>query len=186
MAISRAKKEELLEKYKEQIEGASAIVFTDYRGTSVSKMQSLRTKLSETGTTYMVVKNSLLALALEQMGRTYSDELLAGPQAAAFLGEDIGQSVTALKDWIKAEKIVEIRGALLESSVLDAAGAESLSDLPTKEQTLSMILGTLNAPAGQLARILNAPSSSLARVINAHIEQQQGPQEEAAEAAEAA
>lgn len=178
MAISKQKKEVLLEKYKEQIEDASAIVFTDYRGTPVSKMQSLRTKLSETGTTYMVVKNSLLALALEQMGRNYTDELLAGPKGVAFLGEDIGKSVTALKDWIKAEKIVEITGALLETSVLNAAGAESLSDLPTKEQTLAMILGTLNAPAGQLARMLNAPSSSLVRVINAHVEQQQG--EEAA------
>ena len=62
--------------------------------------------------------------------------------------------------------------------MLDAAGAESLSDLPTKEQTLASILGVLNAPAGNLARILNAPSSSLVRVINAYVEKQQ--REEAA------
>jgi large subunit ribosomal protein L10 len=178
LAITKQKKEELLERYKEQIENAPAIVFTDYRGTSVSKMQALRAKLSETGTTYMVVKNSLLALALEQTGRNYTDELLAGPKAVAFVGEDIGKGVTALKDWIKTERIIEITGALLESTVLDAAGADSLSDLPTKEQTLAEILGVLNAPAGNIARILNAPSSSLARVINAYVEKQQA--EEAA------
>jgi large subunit ribosomal protein L10 len=178
LAINKQKKEELLERYKEQIENAPAIVFTDYRGTSVSKIQSLRAKLNETGTTYMVVKNSLLALALQQSGRNFTDELLTGPKAVAFVGEDIGKGVTALKDWIKTERIVEITGALLETSVLDAAGAESLSDLPTKEQTLASILGVLNAPAGNLARILNAPSSSLARVINAYVEKQQG--EEAA------
>lgn len=174
MAITRQKKEELLAEYKEQIANAPAIVFTNYRGTPVAKMQSLRAKLSENGTTYMVVKNSLLALALEQSGRTYTDELLAGPKAVAFLGEDIGKSVNAIKDWIRAEKMVEITGALLESSVLDAAGAESLSDLPTKEQMLAMVLGALSAPGGNLARILNGPSSSLVRVINAYVEKQQG------------
>lgn len=174
MAITRQKKEALLAEYKEHIENAPAIVFTDFRGTSVAKMQSLRAKLSENGTTYMVVKNSLLALALEQSGRAYTDELLAGPKAVAFLGEDIAKSVNALKEWIRVEKIMAITGALLESSVLDAAEAESLSDLPTKEQTLAMILGAVSAPGGNLARVLNGPSSSLVRVINAHVEKQQG------------
>jgi large subunit ribosomal protein L10 len=88
----------------------------------------------------------------------------------AFIGEDIGKSVTALKDWIKEAKVIEISGALLESSVLNAEQAESLSDLPTKEQTLAKLLGTINAPASQLVRMINAPGSSLARVINAYVE----------------
>lgn len=174
MAISRQKKEALLAEYKEHIENAPAIVFTDYRGTSVAKMQALRARLNENDTTYMVVKNSLLALALEQSGRPYTDELLSGPKAVAFLGEDIGKGVNALKDWIRVERMIVITGALLESSVLDADGAESLSDLPTKEQALAMVLGALNAPGGSLARVLNGPSSSLVRAINAHVEKQQG------------
>ena len=174
MAISRQKKEELVALYKEQIGQASAIVFTDYRGTSVPKIQSLRAKLSEHGTQYTVTKNSLLKIALEECNMPQPEALLAGPNAVAFIGEDIGRGVTALKDWIKAEKIVEIRGAILEQSVLDATGADALADLPTKEQTLAMILGTINAPATSLVRMVNGPGASLARVINAYVEKQQG------------
>ena len=65
---------------------------------------------------------------------------------------------------------MEISGALLESSVLNADQAESLSELPTKEQTLAKILGTINAPAGSLVRMINAPGASLARVLNAYVE----------------
>lgn len=173
MAITREKKTELLEEYKAEIQKSSALVFTNYRGTSVAQLRSLRSKLDENGTTFVVIKNSLFGLALEQLGRTKPDELLTGPNGVAFISEDIGKSVKALNDWIKAEKVLEVTGALLENSVINAAGAEALSDLPTKEQTLAAILGTINAPAGNLARILNAPSSSLARVINARVEKLQ-------------
>lgn len=172
MAISRKKKEELVAQYKEQLENASAVVFTDYRGTSVPQIQSLRAKLSETDTKLVVTKNSLLKLALGEVGLPQPEELLAGPNAVAFIGEDIGRGVTALKDWIKDAKIVTIRGAIMDQSVLDESSADALADLPTKEQTLAMILGTINAPASTLVRMVNAPTSSLVRVINAHVEKQ--------------
>lgn len=175
MAITRAKKEALLETYKEHIKGSSAIVFTNYRGTNVAKIRSLRSKLSETGTRYVVVKNSLLGIALEQTGNAKPEELLTGPNAVAFLGEDIGKGVTALMDWIKSERLVEIVGAILGQTVLDVKGAESLASLPTKEQTRAQVLGALMGPGGALARMLNAPTASLVRVINAHVEAQQSP-----------
>lgn len=170
MAITRQKKEELVADYKEQIAGSSAMVFTDFRGISVSQVQSLRTKLSENDAKYMVVKNSLFELALSEAGQNALTEKLTGPNGVLFLSEDIGKGVTALKDWIKSAQIVEITGGLLEGSLLNPTQAEALADLPTKEQTLSMILGALSAPSGQLVRTINAPAASLARVINARVE----------------
>ena len=172
LAITREKKEELVARYKEQVVKSPAIVFTRYQGASVAQVQALRAKLQEHGTTYMVVKNTLLGIALEQSGRVKPEELLAGANAVAFIGEDIGKSVTALKDWIRDAKIMEISGALLEASILNGEQAQSLSDLPTKEQTLAKILGTINAPASSLVRVISAPSASLVRVINAHVEKQ--------------
>jgi large subunit ribosomal protein L10 len=173
LAITREKKQELLEQYKEQLEGASAVVFTDYRGISVSQIQGLRTKLKEAGATYMVVKNSILGLALDQLERERPETLLIGPKAVAFLGEDIGKGVTALKDWMRAEDKGSIEGGILETSILDAAGAAALADLPSKEDTLAMILGAISAPSGQLARTINAPASSLVRVLSAYVDKQQ-------------
>ncbi len=171
MAITRKKKEELLELYKDQIDSASAVVFADYRGINVRQIQSLRTKMKDTGATFMVVKNSIMGLALEQLDREVAEELLTGTKAVAFCGEDIGKSVSALKDWIKAEDKGSIEGGLVESTILDAAGAAALSELPSKEQVLSMILGTISAPSGSLVRTINAPAASLARVLNARAQQ---------------
>ena len=152
---------------------SSALIFTDYRGVSVPQIQSLRANLSESDARYLVVKNTLLGLALKANDLEAPEELLTGPNAVLFSGEDVGSSVKALKDWIKQEKIVEIIGAIMEGNVLDAQGATALADLPTKEQLLSMILGTISGPARELVGIINAPAASLVRVINAHLEAQQ-------------
>ena len=173
MPVTRQKKGELIEEYRELVRNSSALGITNYRGISVKQINSLRGKMKDSGGDYVVTKNTLLRVALEQEGRITPAELLAGPNAVVFTSEDVAKSVTALKDWIKAAKVVEITGAILESSALDATSAEKLSDLPTKEQVLSSILGTLNAPAGTLVRVLNAPLSSLVRVINAHVEKEQ-------------
>ena len=170
LAITRKKKEELVATYKEQIANSSAIVFTDFRGISVSQVQSLRAKLGENDAQYMVVKNSLFELALSETGENGLTEKLGGPNGVLFLSEDIGKGVTALKDWIKSAQVVTITGGLLEGSLLNQTQAEALADLPTKEETLSMILGAISAPSGKLVRTINAPAASLARVINARVE----------------
>ncbi len=173
MAITREKKEQLIAEYKKLVEKTPAMVFTNYQGTTVAQVNSLRAKLKDSNTTYVVVKNTLLEIALRESGRVAPEALLKGANAVAFCGEDIGKSVTALKAWIKDAKVLEITGAILENSVLDGKSADALSDLPTKDQTRAMLLGVLSAPARQLVQIVNAPGSSLARVINAHIEKQQ-------------
>ena len=172
MPITRAKKEELLSQYKEKIANSSAIVFTHYRGSSVKQQRSLRAKLKDVGAEYLIVKNSILGIALKEVRGIDADALTSGPNGVVFVGEDIAKGVTALKDWIKAEKIIEITGAVLESSILNAESADKLSDLPTKEQVRAQLLGMLVSPASSLARIINAPAGGLARVINAHVEKQ--------------
>jgi large subunit ribosomal protein L10 len=170
LAINRQKKEELVVTYKELLKHSPALVFTNYKGTKVSQLRALRVKLKETNTTYVVVKNTLLGIALKESGRVVPEQLLNGTNGVAFLGEDIGKSVTALNDWIKSAKVLEVTGALLESSVVQGKAAEELANLPTKEQTRAMLLGAISAPARSLVQIINAPGASLARVINAHVE----------------
>ena len=174
MAISREKKEELVALYSEHLENASAVVFTDYRGSTVSQINGLRAQLKEADTGYMVVKNRLMRLALERNGVTAElGGLLDGPNAVAFIGEDIGRGVTALKDSLRGlEEIIEIKGGILEQSVLDAAAAAALSELPTREEMLATLLATIIAPATQLVRVVNEPGASMARVLEAHADAQ--------------
>ncbi|MBK8049444.1 MAG: 50S ribosomal protein L10 [Anaerolineales bacterium] len=172
MAINREKKKELVAQYKELIANSSALVFTNYKGTKVSQLRSLRVKLNDTNTQYVVVKNTLLGIALKESNRVVPENLLTGTNGVAFLGEDIGKSMTALNDWIKSAKVLEVTGALLETSVIEGKGAAALADLPTKEQVRAQLLGVISGPARSLVQIINAPGASLARVINAHADAQ--------------
>ena len=174
MALSREKKEELVALYSEHLENASAVIFTDFRGSTVLQINGLRAQLKEADTGYMVVKNRLLRLALERNGVTAElDGLLDGPNAVAFIGEDIGRGVSALKDSLRElDEVIEIKGGILEQSVLDAAGAAALSELPTREEMLAKLLATIIAPATQLVRVVNEPGASMARVLKAHADAQ--------------
>ena len=174
MALSREKKEELVALYSEHLENASAVIFTDFRGSTVLQINGLRAQLKEADTGYMVVKNRLLRLALERNGVTAElNGLLDGPNAVAFIGEDIGRGVSALKDSLRElDEVIEIKGGILEQSVLDAAGAAALSELPTREEMLAKLLATIIAPATQLVRVVNEPGASMARVLKAHADAQ--------------
>jgi large subunit ribosomal protein L10 len=175
LAINREKKEELVALYKTEIEHSSAIVFTDYRGATVPQINALRARLRSNDTNYMVTKNTLLALALEQSGRTLDlGDLVEGPSAVAFVGEDIGKGVKALTDWIRETggDVVRVKGAVLQNEVVDAARTADLADLPTREQMLATLLGTIIAPASRLVRVINEPGASLARVLKARAEQE--------------
>ncbi len=173
MPITRSKKEELVTEYREAIRKSGALIFTNYRGTSVKQINALRAKIKDIGGDYIVTKNSLLGIALEQEGRVAPADLLKGPNGVVFASEDVAKSATTLNDWIRDAKVMEVTGALLENSTLTAEAATKLTELPTKEQVLASILGTINAPASSLARVLAAPASSLVRVINAHAEKLQ-------------
>lgn len=174
MAINRQKKEELVALYKEHIQQSSALVFTDYRGASVGKINSLRDRMRSNGSAYVVTKKTLLNLALQQSGRNLDlSNVMDGSTAVVFLGDDIGTSVKALKDWIKAEgDAVRITGAVLETDVLNVTQSEALADLPTREQMLAKLLATIIAPASQLVRTINEPGASLARVLKAQADKE--------------
>jgi large subunit ribosomal protein L10 len=175
LAINREKKKELIALYKEEIENSSAIVFTDYRGATVPQINALRARLRSNDTNYMVTKNTLLALALQQSGRTLDlGDLVEGPSAVAFVGEDIGKGVKALTEWIRETggDVVRVKGAVLQNEVVDAKRTAGLADLPTREQMLATLLGTIMAPASKLVRVINEPGASLARVLKARSEQE--------------
>lgn len=167
MAITREKKEQFVESYFEQVSKSPAIVLTDYRGTTVQQIQRLRGQMREHNTSVQVVKNSLLAIALQQAGLPAPQEYLVGPTAAVYLPEDVATAAKALFDSIKDLEHIKVRGAILDGQVLDAEGARKLRDLPSKSQVLAQLLGSIQGPASELVRTLEAPASELYRTLQA-------------------
>lgn len=171
MAISREKKEELVSQYQTYTASSSALIFTDYKGASVDRLQELRRKLSESNSRFVVVKNRLLKIVLSDNGEVASSALFTGPMAVLFTGDDIGQSVTDLKDFLRSgmpsDSTMAITGGYMSDRLLNAEEAQSLADLPTMPEIRAKLVGTLAAPGTQLTRALHGLPSALYRVISA-------------------
>lgn len=154
------------------VKNAPTIVVTAYRGLTVRELQDLRRKLRPRGIDYHVVKNTLFARAADEAGRGEMRSLLAGPTAVAIpaAGDNRADEVEiarSLVEEMKTFKALRIVGALLESKVFGAADVESLAKLPTRPQLQATIVGSLQAPLGNVVGVLSAAHSQLIRVLQA-------------------
>jgi large subunit ribosomal protein L10 len=164
LAITKEKKDQLLQMYVSLLGDSQAIVFVGSGGLTVAEVTQLRTKIRETGARYHVVKNTLFRRALMQADMPVP-EFLVGPTAIAFCVEDIAPVVKAIEDFAKdlQEREFEIVGSIVGQDLLDSDGAKALADLPSKDMIFAKILGSLSAPGTQLSGLL---SSSIRQMLN--------------------
>jgi len=172
LAISRARKEDLVAQYVELLDVSEGITIVRTQGMQVTQVQTLRNVIREAGGQYVVAKNTLITKALEQKGWVVPEELLAGPTAVVFGKEDFPGVVKALLKHIKdvdlpQEKLLPIGGVLGGKSIFDAAGVEEVSNLPTLPEIQAQILGLLVQPAQQLVGVLQAANSGVVNVLHA-------------------
>lgn len=170
MAISRQKKEELVQKYVEQLNGSDAIIITGYRGLTVTQLQELRTKIREAEGAFAVVKNTLAERALSEIGLSVPDEMLTGPIGIGFCQQNVPGVAKAISDFAKANELLTIKGGLMSGRVIDEAAVKSLASLPSIDVLRAQLLGLISAPATQLAGVLAGSVRQLVNVFNAYAE----------------
>ena len=183
MPITRARKQELIDSYKEMINESHAVVLGQYLGISVQEMESLRRGLRESGARIVVAKKTLMKRALNELDCPIPEEAFVGPIGFVFLGEDIGAGAKALKAFTKEvgkERFI-ITGGILGDTILDAAAAASLADLPTKDVMRASLIGAITAPMTSLLAAISAPQRDIVGILQARIDKEGG--EETAEAA---
>jgi large subunit ribosomal protein L10 len=187
----RPEKVAVVEEVREQFAAADAVVFTEYRGLTVRDLQDLRASMRAAGGEYRIYKNTLVRRAAADLDADVSDWLL-GPTAIAFVKETAegnpGDAVTvakALKTFAKANPNLVVKGGLLGSATIDAAGVLRLADVPPREELLSRLAGGLAAPMRNMAGLLQAVPLKFAYALKALVEQGGAPgAPEAAPAAE--
>ena len=183
MPITKARKSELIDSYKEMIDKSHAIVLAQYLGLTVQEMQSLRGGLREADARIVVAKKTLMKRALNELDRPIPEDAFVGPIGFVFLGEDIGAGAKALKAFIKEagkERFI-VTGGILGDTTLDAAAAASLADLPTKDVMRASLIGTIVAPMTSLLGAISAPQRDIVGILQARIDKEGG--DETAEAA---
>lgn len=175
MPVTRERKQELLNEYKEQIAKSQAVVVAEYRALTVPQLQNLRRALRSANARFVVAKKTLMALALTETGHPVPEQAMVGPVGFAFLGDDIAAGAKVLRDFAKEMgENFTIRGAVLGQTVLDAAGAVALADLPTREVQLAQLLGALAAPLTTLVGMITAPHRDLIGLLQARIDKEGG------------
>jgi large subunit ribosomal protein L10 len=164
-------KKQVVDEIKGKIERSKGMIFYDYRGLTVAEVTELRNKFREVGVEYHVIKNSMLKRAADMMNITGLDEHLNGPTAVAFGYNDPVAPAKVLVEFIKKVKKTEIKSGVLGNKVITPAGVSSLAELPSREQLLAQLAGTLNAPITGFARSLSGIISKLGYALSAVKEQ---------------
>lgn len=137
------------------IKGAQSVILVDYRGLTVEQDTNLRKQLREAGVNYKVYKNTLMNFAFQGTDCEGLQDLLEGPNAMASCDTDATAPARILCQFAKTAPALEIKGGVVEGTVYDAAGIQRISTIPSREVLLSKLLGSLQSPITNLARVLN-------------------------------
>ena len=175
--MPNAQNKEMLASIKEDLDGVSAMWVVDYRGLTVKEMQQLRRDIRETGSVLKVYKNTLVHLALAEAELPTLDDMLAGPSAFVFSGNDVAASAKALKTFAKANENLEIKGGLMEGAAVSAAEVEAIASLPSREQLMAQIAGAISGVARGLATTINGVPRGLAQGVKAVAEQKEAAEQ---------
>ena len=177
MPKTRTEKQAELDAMIDELRQSQVIILTEYRGLPVSDINKIRGQLRAKGTTFSVAKNTLMSLALEQLGNAAPDDLLQGPTAFAFVHDDIPTSTRLLNQFVTETKILTDKRAILGQGVLRGEEVRQLLDMPTRDQSRGQIAGMVVGPLQQLVGLVQAPLREIAYVIQQRAEQMGAPTE---------
>jgi large subunit ribosomal protein L10 len=164
--MARADKATAVAELKNEFEGSSAAVLTEYRGLTVAQLKELRTSLGENAK-FAVAKNTLTKIAANEAGVTGLDDLLVGPTAVAFVKGDVVEAAKGLRDFAKANPLLVIKGGVLEGKTLDATEITKLADLESREVLLAKLAGALKAKQSAAAAMFAALPTQMAQLAEA-------------------
>jgi large subunit ribosomal protein L10 len=170
MAISREAKEQAVGQLSDELGRIKLAVMTDYRGLTVREVEELRTVLRDQGITYRVAKNTLLRLATKNNPamKAIDPKTFTGPMALALGFDDEVAPARVIFQYAKQHDALEIMGAITGGGqVLDAAQAKALATLPTREQLITQVVGTIAAPLSGLVGVMSGNVRSIINLLNA-------------------
>jgi large subunit ribosomal protein L10 len=170
LAISKQRKNEVLDQYKTWLEQSQAVLLVEYIGATMKDMDMIRAKVRETGGEFHVVKNTLAKLAFEASGLSIPQGYLENSTAMGFAFSDVASTAKALSDVMKSVEALKFKGGYMGKELLDAAQVKALGDLPPLPVVQGQLLGLLQIPAGKLVRTIAEPARSLASVFRAYSE----------------
>ena len=161
-----------IEELTAALSNAKVIYLADFTGLDVAKVTGLRNKLRNSEVSYQVVKNRLAKRAAAEAGISGLDEHLVGPTAIAFTSEDPIAPAKILQDFADEDDTFSIKSGFMDGQILSPNEIEALSKLPSREELLGKVLGSVQSPMYGLAGVLSGLLRNLVGVIGAIEEKQ--------------
>lgn len=177
LAVSKQRKDEILDNYKTWLDKSKAIVVTEYKGLAVKDLDQLRQKMRDHGGEFHIVKNTLGKKIVQDAGYPVDEVMFTGSTAFGFAFEDAAGLAKAISEYTNTSEFVKIKGGYLAKNLLNASQIKALADLPPLPVVRAQLLGVLNAPASKLVRTLAEPGRQIAAVIKAFADKDSAPAE---------
>ena len=167
--LTKEQKKQIVEELADRIKRQQSLIFTDVTGVNVTEIQGLRKKLREAEIEYKVAKKNLIKLALEKdpIRQELSNGVkkLTGTIGLAISYKDPIRSAKILDNFSKEHKEFKILGGIMENKVLAIEDIEELAKIPSKDELLTMFIGSLKAPITNFANILQGSTRNLLLIL---------------------
>jgi large subunit ribosomal protein L10 len=147
-------KQPIIEEIKSHMKDAQAIVAVDYRGLTVTQDTQLRKQLREAGVVYKVYKNTMLKRAFEGTEFEPLSKHLEGPTAVAFGLSDATAPARIINSLVKEMPALEFKAGVVEGTYYDEKGIQVVANIPSRDELISKLLGSLQSPITNFARVL--------------------------------
>ena len=167
MALNLEGKKAVVAEVAEVAANAYSAIAAEYRGLTVSEMTELRVAARKQNVYLRVVRNTLARRAVEGTDFACMQEGMTGPLILGFSMEDPGAVARVMGDFAKDKKQLEVKMVSLGGKLFPASELDRLAKMPTKDQAISMFMGTIKAPIEKFVRTLQAPTSKMVRTFAA-------------------
>ncbi len=156
MAITKAKKEQVLQDLVQKFQEAKSVFFTEYKGLSVAQMADVRSQMREKGVECKVAKKTLIRRAAKQVKDLDLDsDLLPGPIGLVFSYEDEIAGPKVVKDLSKKFEALSLTGGIMEDELIDKQTAEQYAAIPSKEELYAKLVGSMKSPISGFHGVLH-------------------------------
>ena len=163
MPLTREQKSDQVVWFENVLNDNEVVVVMKNAGLTVAEVSDLRAQMREAGGGVKVVKNRLAKIAIGDRPGSEVKELFTGPTVVAY-SEDPVTAPKVIVKWAKDNDSLEILGALMGDTALDAAGVDNLSKMPSREEIIASIVGQIMAPGANIASAITAPATNLASI----------------------
>jgi large subunit ribosomal protein L10 len=167
LGLNLEQKQAMVAEVAAKLAAAQAVIVAEYRGLDVGRVTQLRAKAKKSGLYLRVLKNTLARRAVKGTPFEKLSDKMVGPLMYGIAADPVA-GAKVLSEFAKENELFVIRGGAMPNSVMSGQDIKALALLPSREELLARLMGTMQAPVAKLARTLNEVPGKFARTLAAY------------------